>query len=308
VKPRKSALILISLLSLTPLLLGTNSCREDYDLGSRTSNTGTETVTPTGSVSPTPDEDDDDDGLVTRTPTFTPTATGSLDSLTPTATPTPQAVTPTPMMNSLMKGIVRDLNDSQAVDRTDSNTSARNTGNISTSSERIAPNGAGNWLGNAFNKDKEDTESDKNWKDSDGDGFSDSLEKQYNTDYQDLNSTPAISFELNEQNDLDINAVFVDKDGNDCPDVTENFVREFIQSRGSNEANDVDSDNDCLPSSLEELLGSSDQKADSDEEGLLDSYEVALGTDLNKQDTDGDGVRDITEVDLNGNPLVQDVK
>lgn len=81
----------------------------------------------------------------------------------------------------------------------------------------------------------------------------------------------------------------------------------------------TDSDDDCLPDSVENLLGLNPAAPDSDGNGVLDGdedfdgdglnncAEILAGTDLRQTDTDGDGVSDGNEVLLIGsNPLLRD--
>jgi Bacterial TSP3 repeat len=316
VNPRKSAFLLIALLILLPLLLGTNSCQENYKFAPGTNAGGSPTVVVTGSPTVAPDDDPSDDDIVTRTATpmgtvsVTPTIAGTTNQLTPTINPTIQPLTPTVQVNALMNGIVKDLKNDQA-----SAGSVRQDASSLSSRSVLGGSNEGNWLGSAFDKDKNKDEPDSSWKDSDNDGFSDNFERENGSDLKDPNSTPNYE-QSGSVEDVSLNRKLIEKDENEngCADLAEEYANDFsLNSSLNNNSidvnnNSIDEDNDCLTLAVENDLNSSDQLDDSDKDGLTDDVELAYGTNLNSPDSDGDGVSDLTEIILGGNPLIAQEK
>jgi hypothetical protein len=147
-----------------------------------------------------------------------------------------------------------------------------------------------NWLGEAFSKD------DGSWQDSDADGFSDTLEEQYETDPQKAGSVPqgAAESRLEERlrpQDIELEA-----------------QRMAAELKGEDGEPNPDDDQDGVPNDLEKDRGMNSSAADSDQDGLRDDRELVLGTNPINPDSDGDGISDNREY-LNGSdPAVPEPK
>lgn len=233
-----SALLLIG---IAILLMGKNGCQETYCFGCKASATPAVTATPT------------DDGITTRTgtPTPTPTATptGSVTvRATQTSTPTRTATrTPTTAPTSpLVREIFKSLADLTTATPSAEVTSAPTKSEASGAAKLAAGT---NWLGNLG----QDEQAIITVLDSDGDGFSDELEKTSRSDPQDARSTPTITITTRLHDRVMPPKIPVD--------------------------DTRDSDGDGLPDSLEEAIGSSPFNQDSDGDGILDGKEFELGSD-----------------------------
>jgi len=136
-----------------------------------------------------------------------------------------------------------------------------------------------NWLGEAFSKDE-----DGSWQDSDGDGFSDSIEEDSGSDPGSATQFPrgAVVTRLGDR--IPVAAL--------SPDA-------LREGEGI-----VDTDRDGVSDETEEKRGMNPQSADSDGDGLPDNKELAIGSNPLKVDSDGDGVSDGREVDLGADPTI----
>lgn len=127
--------------------------------------------------------------------------------------------------------------------------------------------------------------------DSDNDGLSDSLEKQYGSDPHSVDTDNDGVDDFNELNWLNLDPTSSDsnKDGND--DGTE------------------DADEDGLSNAEESKLGTNPAYEDTDYDFLSDYDEVyTYKTNPTEADTDGDGVVDGTEVSNGSDPLVEETE
>ena len=134
----------------------------------------------------------------------------------------------------------------------------------------VAAGGAdATWLGGAF-ADDADTVADEqhNPQDSDGDGYSDVLERRQGSEVTDARSTPAVKLSTSLAARLQARGTTVAA------------VRARIEAdRGSTAAPGTDIDGDGIPNDLEVQIGSSVRHSDTDGDGILDGREVQLGSD-----------------------------
>lgn len=132
------------LVCVAVLVMGTDACREDYFLGTQTTEN-----TPTITITPDDGSDDDDDEVATSTPTATPTVIGDADEVPIEPTPT---VTPTPAENQLgAPAVERDslLNSLSTLGEAD----AKRPSTPGKAAQKLETS---NWLGQAFQKKSED--------------------------------------------------------------------------------------------------------------------------------------------------------
>jgi len=180
----------------------------------------------------------------------------------------------------------------------------------------------GNWLGDNFNRggaaSKDDAPSA--WTDSDGDGFSDTIENAAGSLPMDALSVPdqMINTRLDERirpvdSDFDgisnadelrgkTDPASLDTDGDGKPDGAE------ILSDGNPTVADTypDRDMDGLSDSFERARGTNLYMVDTDNDGLRDDLELVVGSDPQKPDSDGDGVSDGKEFDLGSDPTLME--
>lgn len=273
----------VMLLSLAIVVSGTKACQTDYELGVQsTVPTGISTETPDGEATDTPEGD------LASTPTITPTeiSTGSptespVADRTPDSTPTPEIVLTTEsaggaddLFNELSKlgGVAAPSRD--AVDKTTGQGVGVQGGGI------VAPN---NWLGEAFSKGDDET-----WRDTDADGFHDSLEDEFGSD-----PISAASMPTEVANTRLVNRV-----------LPEALSEEALRERDGA----PDADGDGVSDETEEKRGMNPELADSDGDGLSDSKELALGTNPLQVDSDSDGISDGREFVMGADPLVAELK
>ncbi len=214
-------------------LSATKSCQEDYVLF-KSYTTRTPTVTPTGTITEDYSDDDED---------YTETYTA-----TPTMTPT-------------QEGEYTDISDEDETEvQEESVKSGVNMKELLSELEELSnENATSNWLGEAFiNDSKEDSkdneeEEDNEFFDSDGDGYSDVLELEMETNKDSDTSFPYI-----------LRTKLAD--------------RIDVKSLGNFNSN-IDSDGDGLNDDLESALGINPYSKDTDNDGISDYREYINGTD-----------------------------
>jgi hypothetical protein len=171
-------------------------------------------------------------------------------------------------------------------------------------------------LGGAFQKDAAGS-----WQDSDGDGYSDDLERGSGTEGQDGGSTPSnvtvtrVEVRVLAQ-DGDLDGLSVAEEaqrgtdqGSDDSDHDGRLDGAEVLSGGDPlAAGDVypDADKDGLGDDFEKEKGMSPAAVDSDSDGLKDDREMIFGTNPLQADTDGDGISDSREIELGSDPTISE--
>ena len=284
------------------LLTGTRACQEDYDLASQST---VPTAEPT---------DDGTQPVGTRTATSTPTPTET-PTLEPSSTPTVSGtatVAPTETPEVVSAALLRDLGGLSGQG------SASTT--IPTAAAAVAAINAGtsegrtyveNWLGKIY--------SDKLTLDSDGDGFSDALEADFETDAHNKDSQPPAPVTLLDarlgasdadldgltqevERDLGLDPSKSDSDGDGITDGAE--VASLSDPRDRRSLPHPDADRDGLSDAVEAKYHTSPILADTDGDGASDAVEVAVGCNPLSVDSDGDGIFDGKEIELGSDPLI----
>lgn len=236
----------VLVLSIGVIVSGTKACQEDYELGVQA-----KLPAATGTVTGTPTLGED-----TTTPTASPTVTGSVVPEVAETT-TPGAVeTPPGDGDGGAGGDDADLFAQLSKLEDESDSSDVKPGSVAASIS-INPE---NWLGGSFKKGGEENKAAV-WIDRDSDGFSDELEESLSGDPQDAEVIPKGAL------------------------VTRLGAR--VPLRG-------------LPAQIK------GDEVDSDSDGLPDSVEIILGSNPNMIDSDGDGVADGREFDLGADPVIPD--
>lgn len=285
----------LSLVALGLLLSGTKACQEDYDLGS---------VSSVPTATPTDDGDDDDDiETLTPTPTETSIATETPDGTeTPDATETPdgdptETPTPTPEPTVGTASLFTQLSQ------------IRESPEGSRQADGQKPQ---NWLGKIGTEPFTDT---------DGDGYSDSLEEQSGSDLGDPGSIPLPpSSRLAERlrgidDDVDgipneaetalgTSPISPDSDGDGYFDGPESLVSSDPLDQNSLPAGGAAADAGRYGSPRGFDVGA----PDSDGDGLPDAYESSIGSDPYNLDTDSDGIVDGVEIALGSDPVLDDFR
>ena len=284
------------------LLSGTRACQEDYDIASQ---------------STVPTAEPTDDGVQpvgTRTPTSTSTPTET-PTLEPSSTPTVGGTTtPTPTETSevVSAALLRDLGglSGQSVQNPTPNIAANNVVSLNSAA------GEGrtyveNWLGKIY--------SDKVTRDSDGDGFSDALEVDFETDPRNKDSQPPAPVTLLDarlaatdadldgltqevERDLGLDPARTDTDADGFSDGAE--VASLSDPRDRRSVPRPDADRDGLSDAVEAKNHTNPNLADTDGDGASDAVEIAVGSNPLSLDSDGDGILDGKEIELGSDPLV----
>jgi hypothetical protein len=265
------------------LVSGTKACQEDYDFASQAnvpSSTGTSASTATPSATVTPS--------VTPTGSQTPSSGG-----TATVTPT---VTPDPGDDEETQGATGEDDLFNQLSTLGEGKSARAVGGDRGAQGAAAAGGAGqvggNWLGEAFTKDSEGA-----WRDKDGDGYSDTLEEERQSDPQDSGSTP----QLGATTKLDERVR--------PQDVEREADRRGDESRMADDDEvELDADTDGIPDEVENQRGMNPKAGDSDADGIRDDRELVLGTNPLRVDSDSDGISDAREYSAGMDPTIPEPK
>ena len=302
------------LVSIGLIVTGTDACQKDYNFASQANVTASPTVTPTpddgsGDVTSSPTPTPTDDATVTPTPTPT-------SSSTATATPTPTATTAT---FSFSKRVFKDLESANRKenlwDKTPEETEVEEQQypGSSTDTRRFQPL-RGNWLGQAY-KDVEELPGQP--LDSDGDGYSDRLEQDFESDPFDpdyLPPRPQTQWRLRLANDRDTDGMTDDEERElgTNPDLADsdgdgvNDESEILSGTNPLDAESTprDQDGDGLSNDFEDATGLNYRSADTDGDGLRDDLELVLESNPLYSDTDFDGILDGTEFVLGGDPTI----
>lgn len=245
------------------LVSGTKACQTDYEVGSQSKvpdPTATVAATATGDATPTVQPTGTADGTPTATPTVDATQTEAAE-LTAEAT-----ISGADIFNELSK-----------IGNTADAPGRAPAGGMAAAAGLVKPE---NWLGEAFSKDQ-----DGSWQDSDGDGFSDSLEEDEGTDPNSAGSAPGSVM------------------------VTRLAARvgsaEALSEEGlTEERESQDTDSDGVSDETEEQRGMNPRSSDSDRDGLTDNRELALGTNPLQIDSDDDGISDGREYEFGADPTI----
>ena len=289
-----SLVYVLGLLSVGIVVSGTNSCRDDYYLGSQTSATPSPTT-----------------GSPTASPTVTSTRTPQ-SSPSPTPTPT-ELVDPTETQFAAI-GVL----DSDSVKGSLKAAMGKAGNGVIPPSDGISGGGPRaqanpNWLGGAFVQvTPEDTDSD---------GFTDTVESSLGTDPKDPVSMPSVSCRSEftkrfrgvdddedglsnaEEARFGTNSHAYDTDQDGCGDGSEVLSGSSPTDPASMPASQ---NHDCLSDAYKQQHGLKLSSADSDGDSLDDAEEIAFGSDPLAADSDGDGVYDWREIERGCDPLRRD--
>lgn len=259
------------------LVSGTKACQEDYDFASQANVAGTGTAVNT----------------LTATFTSSPTVTAT-GSITPvgSATNTPQATGTSTEDDGgdETEGVAAEddlFNELSALSEGKSSGGAAGPdarAGVAAKSE--------NWLGAAFSKDSEGS-----WRDADGDGFSDAMEEEHQSDPRNATSAPKLANTSRLEDRIRQQEVEQEAD------------RLGDESRSGDGADEnADTDGDGIPDDIEEKRGMDPNTGDSDQDGLRDDRELVLGSNPLRVDSDGDGVSDMREYVSGTDPTVPEPK
>lgn len=298
--PKIPAILVV--ISAALLLSGTRACQEDYDLASQstvpTAEPTDDTVSPVGSRTPT------DTPEPSETPTVIPTKTATSDG---TTTPT---VAPTETDLAQVSALLRDLGDLSATGSSISSTPVVPPKSISSGGTE-GRTYSENWLGKIYRN--------QNTIDSDGDGYSDALESDFESDPLDRNSQPPPPVTLLDkrlgQRDADLDGLTIqtetelnldpgrsDTDGDGISDGAEVLSQSDPRNRRSKPQ--PDNDKDGLSDEVEAKYHTNPHSADTDGDGASDAEEIAVGSNPNSPDSDEDGILDGKELELGSDPVV----
>jgi hypothetical protein len=294
-------------------LMGVDACQRDVDFASfarvSASSTATDddstTGTPTGSVSPS------------NTPSSSPTRSG-----TPSVSPTEDDETPTP--SSSASGTPTSTASTSAIRNNEMVVISRQVRSAmnalrskgdgqSSASPSQQRSDAGNWLGNLY----ADEVVAGVVVDSDKDGFSDALEKDFGTDPENAASFPNIFVtDLTARlgvDDGDLDGLINSREtelGTDSsnPDTDSDGIGDGAEVLSSSNPLDAksrpaDGDGDGLSNDFESEIGSNPRAADTDGDGLWDDLELVVGSSFSDVDSDNDGILDGREVFQGSDPL-----
>ena len=275
------------IVAIGALVSGTKACQEDYDFASQ-SNVPANTGTPSDSATATQTV------TATGSATVTITPTGTIVQVTGTVTPAETAepdVTDDPNAgDETTQGASGggDLfNELSSLGEDKSRIGARDLKNAPSSDKRGGNKGS-NWLGEAFTKD-----TDGAWRDRDGDGFSDNLEEEADSDPKDAGSIPKLEASSRLEDRIRPQEVEQEAD------------RRGDESRFAGEDEvEVDTDVDGIPDEVEIQRGLNPASMDSDQDGIRDDRELVLGTNPLRIDSDSDGISDSREYSAGLDPTI----
>ncbi len=244
---------------------GTKACQTDYDFG-------TQAKVPNSTVTATTTSAGDGTAVTTGTVSSTPTST-SIGDTSGTAVP---GATATATATAEAVNVEQDLFNELSKIGAATEAASKGVGVAGTTGGVFKPE---NWLGDAFSKDDNDS-----WIDSDGDGFSDTLEEQHGTDLNSASSAPR--------------SVLVTR-------LAARIGVEVLPDESFPESDAVsDADLDGVSDQIEEKRGMNPGSADSDNDGLTDAKELSLGTNPMQIDSDEDGISDGLEYEFGADPKV----
>lgn len=289
--PLGRLLLGLVMVSIALIVSGTNACRENYNFAAQT------TLAPTASASESETTTATETPEETETPTATSTSTATA-SATPTATRARNNV-----KAKLAGGLLESLEG-----LSDPQPAAPAAGGVSAGAQ-------GDWLGHIYDEQEVPGVSI----DSDGDGFTNELERDAGSDPSDARSVPAqppvtslAARLLNLDDDADgvmndeelrlgTDPSNPDSDGDGVNDGAEILAATDPIDPGSKPA---DSDGDGLSNDYESEHELNWRDPDTDGDGLRDDVELALGCNPRDNDSDRDGILDGKEVRLGSDPVL----
>lgn len=275
-------------------LLGVKACQRDYDFASKVKLGASISPSPSGSVSASPSATDDSEESPTESPSES--ASTALASATPLISPSAVASIAAVETD---KSFLKELKEQAP------------TINNTKQTE--------NWLGKLYDKDEAIPGSPV---DTDGDGYSDLLEKDSGT-----NPNDKVSFPIGFRTILSGRFVAFDSDYDGIPNSEESqrgsdYTLPDSDKDGFNDGAEVlsktdlldanskpaDMDGDGLSTDFENLQGTNPKNSDTDGDSLRDDTEFAIGTDPNKTDSDYDGILDGKEVEIGSDPTIAEIQ
>lgn len=295
-------------LVLTALLVaGNDACNKNYKFASQASVSGTPSATSTSTSTPSPNETTEPSS---PTPTPKPTSDTSSPTASPTSSSNPNPDATLPVEPARLLRSLSALGEKTDRDSTDDHLAGRFNDSVTSSTE--SQNAT--WLGKLYSDGAVKGVS----VDSDGDGYTDSLEGDVGSDPGDPTSIPPPPV-----TNLAARLIGLDDDvdglsRSDEQGLGTDIARNDTDGDGSSDGAEVlsksdpldpqsvpdDSDGDGLSDSYEAGLGTNPRSADSDGDHLRDDVELALGTHPLDTDSDNDGILDGREVDLGSDPLI----
>jgi hypothetical protein len=344
----RTLLRILVLVAFALVMSGVNYCREDYEIGAQSSASPTPSAEDDDEGDPNDDGSEDDDDGANSTPTSEPTASSTR---TPSPEPTEEPTTE-PTVSAVVNGetaIARTVEGRSIItglSELESETNAgqragSGSGTLSDSSETVDVTGAaaeqgditggglvpapanaaelpkntldvGNWLGQAYSEQGVDGI------DSDGDGYSDTLESDFASDPNSADSMPEgavtslvarfrnIDDDLDGVNNNEERAAGTDPNSADTDGDGVRDGAEILSGSNPTDADDKpqDQDGDGLSDVYEASLGTSATSPDSDGDRLRDDHEIAFGSDPLSRDSDKDGISDGKEVEIGSDPVV----
>jgi len=279
--------------------LGTKACTEDYFFADKTT-PGTVTT-----VSSTTTTDPNLDTTTTTSTTLKPSGVTTTTRTTTTTTTTLPGTSPA-------RGFLRALG---SLDNPTDAESGKDSAVGGSSGVKASGAPARNWLGNLYGGEEIAGQA----VDSDNDGYSDQLERDFNTNSGDAASFPAVVVThlqdrltgLDDEGDglvnddevrLHLNPKVADTDGDGVLDGLEVLAGSEPKDARSVPLSDFDGDG--LTDKYEIEKGYDFQSSDSDSDGVSDTIEILLGMNLLSNDSDHDGVLDAKEIELGSDPTV----
>ena len=303
-----AATLVVLVLSLS----GSKACQEDYFFAAQTkiatvtaTAAETATPTPTGSKSPTPTGSPS--VVASGSPSVNPTSTEASEDETPAPDDEDADIETQAGLLELL-GRIKETPEPTAVHPT----IAASQPGLAGGQERLT-----NWFGRAFGAQDASELS----LDSDGDGYTDALERRFESDWRDAGATPpapasrlrarlaGVDSDMDgvtdqEEGKIGTSRRSVDTDGDGCSDGAEVLSGSDPLDAGERPA--PDADGDCLSDAYEQAIGANPRSVDTDGDGAKDDVEAAIGANLREMDSDNDGVLDGKEISLGADPLKPD--